>query len=146
MLILELIFPIRWDGPVWSGRRLVEGPRSRQRQPGAVERLSGSIVPEPVLTRLEACYDEMASLAKMRSGVLVWGRIATADVAAFGATPQMEPPLASSKTRHIPFHLEWREGQCLPIRRSLPLRVRSIQRANAHRVVLPATCHAVAKR
>src|SRR6267142_3484165 len=44
-------------------------------------------------------------------------------------------------TRHIPFHLEWREGQCLPIRRSLPFHVRSIQRANAHRVVLPATCH-----
>ena len=56
------------------------------------------MVPEPVLTRLEACYDEVASLAKMRSGVLVWRRIATADVAAFGATPQMEPPLASSKT------------------------------------------------
>jgi hypothetical protein len=34
----------------------------------------------------------------MRSRVLVWQRIATADVAAFGAAPQMEPPLASSKT------------------------------------------------
>jgi hypothetical protein len=34
----------------------------------------------------------------MRSGVLVWRRIATADVAAFGTAPQMEPPLASSKT------------------------------------------------
>src|SRR5258708_28153763 len=98
MLILELIFPIRWDAPLWSRRRLVEGWRSRRRQPGAVERLSGSIIPEPVLTRLEACYDKVASLAKVRSGVLVWRRIATADVAAFGAAPQMEPPLASSKT------------------------------------------------
>jgi len=93
-----MIFPIRWDAPLWSRRRLVEGPRSRQRQLGAVERLSGSIVPEPILTRLEACYDKVASLAKMRCSVLVWRRIATADVAAFGATPQMEPPLASSKT------------------------------------------------
>src|SRR5262249_26105149 len=85
--LIELIFPIRWDAPVWSGRRLVKGPRSRRRQRGAVERPSGSIVPEPVLTRLEACYDEVAGLAKMRSGVLVWRRIATADVAAFGAAP-----------------------------------------------------------
>src|SRR5258708_21614725 len=97
MLILELIFPIRWDAPLWSRRRLVEGPRSRQRQPGAVERLSGSIVPEPILTRLEACYDKVASLATMRCSVLVCRRIATAYVAAFGASPHMEPPLASSK-------------------------------------------------
>jgi len=40
----------------------------------------------------------VASLAKVRCSVLVWRRIATADVAAFGAAPQMEPPLASSET------------------------------------------------
>src|SRR5258708_25400727 len=130
-----MIFPIRWDAPLWSRRRLVEGPRSRQRQPGAVERLSGSIVPEPI--RLEACYDKVASLAKMRCSVLVWRRIATADVAAFGAAPQMEPPLAS-KTLDTS-RSTWNVGQCLLIRRSLLLRVRSIQRANAHRVGLPAT-------
>src|SRR5258706_10492950 len=95
---VEVIFPIRGDAPLWSRRRLVKGPRSRRRQPGAVERLSGCIVPEPVLTRLEACYDKVASLAKVRSGVLVWRRIATADVPAFGAAPQMEPLLANSKT------------------------------------------------
>jgi hypothetical protein len=70
----------------------------RRRQSGAIERFSGSIIPEPILTGLEAVYDEVAGLPKVRGGVLVWRRIAAADMAAFGAAPQMKPPLASSKT------------------------------------------------
>jgi hypothetical protein len=63
-----------------------------------VECLACPIIPEPILTRFEACNDEVPSRPEVRSGVLVWRRIAAADVTALGAAPQMKPPLTGGKT------------------------------------------------
>src|SRR5258707_966828 len=81
-----------------ASAQLFEGQRSRRRELGPGEWLPSSMAPIPILVSLKARFDKAASLARGSSGVLVWRRIATADVPAFGAAPQMEPPLASSKT------------------------------------------------
>src|SRR5258706_15939942 len=92
---VEVILPIRRDAPLWSRRRLLKGPRSRRRELGTVEWVPGSIAPIPILTRLKARFDKVASLARVNSGVLVWRRILTYVVPAIGAGPQGEQPLAS---------------------------------------------------
>src|ERR1700687_4303470 len=56
------------------------------------------VAPAPILARLEGLDDRMALGAKMGAGGLVLGRIAAADVAADQAEPQVDPPIADSKT------------------------------------------------
>jgi hypothetical protein len=60
--------------------------------------LACPIIPEPILTRLEARNDEVPSLPEVRSGVPVRRSIAATDVTALGAAPQMKPPLTGGKT------------------------------------------------
>jgi hypothetical protein len=65
-----------------------------------VERLVCPVIPEPIFVRFEARDDEVAGLPEMRSCMLVGRRIATTDVTALGATPQMKPPQSCRKTLH----------------------------------------------
>src|SRR6266851_4406999 len=66
-------------------------------QSGAIERLCRPIIPKPVLSGLEARDDEMAGLSEVRGRVLVWRRVAAADVTALRTAPQVEPPQTGSK-------------------------------------------------
>src|SRR5580704_13184917 len=56
---------------------------------------AGAIVIEPILARLEAGDHRVSGDVKMLAGVLVRRRIATADVPAFGAASQVQPPTIS---------------------------------------------------
>jgi hypothetical protein len=86
------------DTPLWSRDRLIQRPRRRGRESGAIERFSRPVIPEPVLSGLKARDDEVAGLSEVRGRMLVRRRIAAADVAALGAAPQVEPPLSGGKT------------------------------------------------
>jgi len=54
--------------------------------------LLDGIAPEPVLAWLEALNERVAGILRMPAGVLGWRRVAAPDVAARGATPEVEPP------------------------------------------------------
>jgi hypothetical protein len=53
---------------------------------------SRPVIVEPVLAGLEAVDDRVARARVMLCRMLVWRTIAAADVAAFGASAQMQPP------------------------------------------------------
>lgn len=59
---------------------------------GAVLDLPGAVVPEPVLVGFKALNDTMPGLLGVSGGVLVERIIAASNMAAGGASPQMEPP------------------------------------------------------
>jgi hypothetical protein len=52
------------------------------------------VAPHPIFTRLQGSDNRMLRRVKVLGGVFVLGRIATADVAAFQAQPQMDPGIA----------------------------------------------------
>jgi phosphodiesterase/alkaline phosphatase D-like protein len=66
--------------------------RVRAGQLGAIDKFARAIVVEPVFSGLEAVDDGVAGGGVVLGGMLVWRRIAAADVAALGAAAQMQPP------------------------------------------------------
>jgi len=68
---------------------------ARRGQARTVEEVARAIVVEPALAWLEAGDDRMAGRVMMLRRVLVWGRVAAADMTAFGAPAQMKPPASS---------------------------------------------------
>src|ERR1700691_631932 len=54
--------------------------------------VSRPVIVEPVLAGLEAIDDRVARRRVMLCRMLVWRTIAAADVTAFGASAQMQPP------------------------------------------------------
>jgi hypothetical protein len=69
----------------------------RRGQGYPVYHLRGLVVPEPVLSRLEAGADSVASLRGMPGGVLARRTVAATDVSAFCAAAQMQPPSVRRK-------------------------------------------------
>ena len=79
--------PVRRDRERAGSR----GDARAGRVPALVE-LFGRVVPEPVLSRLEATDDAVLRALCMRRGMLARRGVAASDVAARCAAPQMEPP------------------------------------------------------
>jgi len=79
---VKVPLPIWRHTALWTGHRLVEWVIGRRGQRGTVGILVGRVVPEPVLSGLEALHDGMLAGVRVLAGVLRRGRIATADVAA----------------------------------------------------------------
>jgi hypothetical protein len=52
------------------------------------------VAPDPVLTRLDGAHEGVFGGVEVLCRVFVFGRIAAADVTAFEAEPQMDPPVA----------------------------------------------------
>ena len=84
----------RRDAVGRAGHRLVLGTCGGSRELGTIERLVGAVVPEPVLTGLEALDHRVPGGLEVRAGVLCRGGVAAADVAALGAAAQVHPPAA----------------------------------------------------
>jgi hypothetical protein len=55
------------------------------------------VAPHPVFARLDGLHDGVLAVAEMLGGMLVFGRIAAADVAAFAANAEMHPSVAHLK-------------------------------------------------
>src|SRR5262245_49006854 len=65
-----------------------------ERWPAFID-LVGLVAEEPVLSRLKAADDRMAGSLRVRGRVLRRRGVATADVAALRAPPQVDPPAGS---------------------------------------------------
>src|SRR5688500_14125975 len=52
------------------------------------------VAPHPVLSRLERLHDRVSLSVEMLRGMRVWRRVATADVTAAHAEPQVNPSVA----------------------------------------------------
>src|SRR6516165_7538473 len=89
---IQMPFPVRGHGADGSWDRLVNGVAGRVGGVGSVSELVGAVVVEPVLFGLEALDDRMPGLLVMRACVLARGVVAAADVAAAGASAQVQPP------------------------------------------------------
>jgi hypothetical protein len=94
-LFVEVSLPVvgNYSGRTRSGltQRMVLG----RGQLGSLARLFGLVVVEPILAGLEASDDPVASRMGMSGRVLTGGSITAADMAAFGASSEMEPPSPS---------------------------------------------------
>jgi hypothetical protein len=66
--------------------------RARAGQFRTLKSFSRAVIVEPVLAGFEAVDDRVAGARVMLCRMLVWRTIAAADVAAFGASAQMQPP------------------------------------------------------
>jgi hypothetical protein len=60
------------------------------------------VIVEPAFTGLETRNNVMAGRPKMLGGVAARGAVATADMSAFRATPQVQPPSMRSQTFDAP--------------------------------------------
>ena len=67
-------------------------------EPLGLEREVVDIAPEPVLAGLERLDDRVAGLAKVPGCVLSDGIVATPDMTAAEASPQVDPLLAGAQT------------------------------------------------
>src|SRR4051812_47319719 len=96
---VEVLLPVGRDLALGAGGRLAVGVGGRGREfRAAVVELFGLRVPEPALAGLETRQERMAGFARVPRGVLARRRVAAADVPAFGAPPQVEPPAAAGQT------------------------------------------------
>src|SRR5579863_7362388 len=66
--------------------------RARAGQLRTLKSFARSVIVEPVLAGLEAIDDRVARGRVMLRRMLVWRTIAAADVTAFGASAEMQPP------------------------------------------------------
>jgi hypothetical protein len=80
-----------------SGHRLIQRMRVRGVKLRAGEELSGAVVVEPSLARLEACDYRVTRSRVMFRCMLVWRSITAPDVPAFDTSAKMQPPPAHSR-------------------------------------------------
>src|SRR3954447_1447885 len=89
---VQLSLPVGGDAVGGTGHRLVVGVRLGRGERRPVRVLLGLVVPEPVLTRLEAPDDGMAGRACVAGSVLRRRAVAAADVTALCTSAQVQPP------------------------------------------------------
>ena len=90
-------FPIARNLSSRSGRRLILRMPAWFREPFARHHFASPIVVEPGFSGLEACRDRMPCRVKMLRGMLAGRTVAAADVPAFCAAPEMQPPSSGSE-------------------------------------------------
>ena len=95
---VEAALPIGRHLARGSGRRLIFRMPARFRQRFTVNHLASRIVVKPGFPRLETCRYGMPGGMEVFRGMLIRRTVATADVAAFGATSQVQPPATCRKT------------------------------------------------
>ena len=89
---MQAPLPIVWHAPSRSRHGLIERMVIWRSQLRAVYVVAGGEVPEPVFARFVAASHRMPGIGGVPVGVLRRRRITTTDMAANGATSQMEPP------------------------------------------------------
>jgi hypothetical protein len=89
---VEVSFPISWHLPGGTGDGLALGVMLGRGERRPFVELLRRVVPEPILSRLEAPDDAVLRALCMRCGVLARRGVAASDVAALCTAPQMEPP------------------------------------------------------
>ena len=97
-----MFLTVRRHTAVRTGKRLFERVMLRCDQCWPFKELLAPVVPEPVLAGLEASDHRVAGDPRMVGGVLARGVVATADMTARGAAPQMEPPAVTSEALDAP--------------------------------------------
>ena len=68
--LVDVALPVRWYPARGPGYRLRRRVMCGRGEPRAQEAFPGLVVPEPVLTRLEALDDRVAGSLPVRGGVL----------------------------------------------------------------------------
>ncbi len=96
-LLVEEAFPVCGYPARRPRHRLTRRMRVRAGQLGTVKSFSRSIVVEPILPRLEAIDDRMAGFRAVLRRMLARRTVAAADVPAFGASAQVQPPSVCSQ-------------------------------------------------
>jgi hypothetical protein len=91
---MKVRLPVARHPTCRARRRLTLGVPPRVGKPLARNHFSVPIVEKPGLPRFEAGRNRMSRGMEMLRSMLTGRTIATADVPAFGATPQMKPPCA----------------------------------------------------
>jgi hypothetical protein len=89
---VEVSFPIPRHLSGGAGHRLGLGMMLGRGECRPFVELLRVVVPEPILSRLEATDDAVLHALCMRGGVLARRGVAASDVAALCAAPQVEPP------------------------------------------------------
>ena len=101
---MQAALPVSRHAPGRSGYRLCQRVVLRRSKDRAVGVLLRGVVPEPILTRLEAGYDGVARRLCVSRSVLRGRAVAAADVTALSAAPQVEPPAAGRQALHAAGH------------------------------------------
>jgi hypothetical protein len=91
---MEVALPVSGYSPRGAGRGLIERMMLWWGEWRTVVELFGAVVPEPVLAGFEAADQGVTGIGRVVAGVLRGGGVATADVPALGAAPEMKPPTA----------------------------------------------------
>src|ERR1700722_4672563 len=110
MRSMEEGLPVRGNVALraWCGlRRRV---RARGGERGAVDVVLGAVTKEPVLARFETGDDRMAGGVVVLGRVLRRGGVAAADVSAFGASAEVEPPPSRGQTLDASGSTRWNAG------------------------------------
>ena len=89
---MEVSLPIPWHLSGGTGNGLALGVMLGRGEGWPFVELLRRVVPEPILSRLEATDDAVLRALCMRRGMLARRGVTASDVAALCATPQMEPP------------------------------------------------------
>jgi hypothetical protein len=92
---MQTLLPVARYPSGRSRRGLIKRMVIWRSQHGSVYVVAGPEVPEPVFIRFVAACHRMPGVGGMSVGVLRGRRVATADMAASGASAQMEPPAAA---------------------------------------------------
>src|SRR5579875_3549992 len=94
LLSAQQFDPVARHPSAGTGRRLVRGTAIRWRQVRTLVVDVALVVPKPVFARFEGSDDSMTAVFPVLPGVPGQRIVATADVAACRAAPQMHPPSA----------------------------------------------------
>lgn len=97
--------PVVRDPPPGAGYRLVEGMVGGRRKGRAGHVVIAPVVVEPVLARFEAGDHRVSRFPGVGRSVLSRRIVTAADVAALGATAQVEPPAPAASHSTQPFPL-----------------------------------------
>ena len=95
--LVEMPFPVARHLAGRTRRRLVQRMVLRRGQHRTLHAFVCLVIVEPVLAGLETAYDGVAAGFSMSAGMLAGRRVATADMTAARAAPQVEPPAAAGE-------------------------------------------------
>ncbi len=94
---MQLRAPIPRHAPLRAGCRLICGMRVRPHKLGAVAKLFGPVVVEPIFAGFKALEDGMRRLLIVGSSMPCGRCVAAAFMPALRAPPKMEPPASALK-------------------------------------------------
>jgi hypothetical protein len=99
---VEKALPVGRDSSRRPGRWLLEWVVLGRSQGGALVEVTGCVVKEPLFVRLIASDHRVIGMLRVGSGVLTRRGVATTDVPALCAAPQVKPPPSRLETLGAP--------------------------------------------